>query len=133
MKTILIIKLTLLSSIFIACADGNCRENADMQKKANPTAQNSTVENGSATTKTDYIKVYKYDGTLQCGMGEFITIDKMKADLKSIKVFSAQNKSDGLMHIQLCGSPTGKANVYEILKQDLAAAKSYGFKEWIWE
>jgi hypothetical protein len=40
---------------------------------------------------------------------------------------------DGLMHIQQCGTPTGKANIFEIQKKDLAEVKNFGFKEWIWD
>jgi hypothetical protein len=120
----------LITFFIIACASGNCRENSDMQKKSNPSAtENSTL----TINKNDVVRIYKYDGSLQCGMGKSVSVDKMKEELKNIKVISGQNKSDGLMHIQQCGTPTGKANVYEILKQDLTEAKKLGFKEWIWD
>ena len=83
------------------------------------------------TSELDRIKVYKYDGSLQCGMGKAIAFEVMQKDLKNIKVYSAANKPDGLMHIQQCGTPTGTANVYEIDKKDLEAAKKLGFKLWV--
>lgn len=81
-------------------------------------------------SENDRIKVYKYDGSLQCGMGKAIAFEVMQKELKNIKVYSASNKPDGLMHIQQCGTPTGTANVYEIDKKDLEAAKKLGFKLW---
>jgi hypothetical protein len=37
------------------------------------------------------------------------------------------------MRIQLCGTPTGSANIYQILKADLDKAKKFGFKEWTFD
>ena len=82
------------------------------------------------SSSIDHVKVYKADGTLQCGQGKKISISDMQKDLKDIKVYSSENKNDGMMRIQLCGSPTGNANVYEIDRKDLEAALKLGFKEW---
>ena len=54
----------------------------------------------------------------------------MKNELKDIHIFSAVKKTDGLIHLQVCGSRTGKANVYEIKSVDLEAAKKRGFQVW---
>ncbi|MBY0451380.1 MAG: hypothetical protein K2P92_00005, partial [Bdellovibrionaceae bacterium] len=75
--------------------------------------------------------VYKPDGSLQCGQGSRITPEDMKKELGAIKVFSSENKSDGMMRIQVCGAPTGMANVYEIDQKDLEAALKLGFKKWM--
>ena len=75
----------------------------------------------------------KYDGSLQCSMGKAIEPAEMQKELKGLTVHSAINKADGLMHIQQCGTPTGKANVYEIDKKDLPEAKKRGFKEWTFD
>lgn len=80
--------------------------------------------------KVKTVRVYRYDGTLQCGMGKRIPIEDMQKDLKDIPVISANHLNDGLMRIQLCGSPTGDANVYEIEEAHLEKAKSFGFREW---
>lgn len=64
-------------------------------------------------------------------MGEAKPFNVMMGDLKDIKVYSAQSLNDGLMHIQQCGTPTGKANVYEIDRNELDKAKKLGFKEWL--
>lgn len=76
------------------------------------------------------VKVYKPDGTLQCNQGKKIAIDKMEVELKGLKVYSKYNKNDGKMRIQLCGSPTGNAHVFEIDRTDLEEALKRGFKEW---
>ncbi|MGE3756351.1 MAG: hypothetical protein AB7H97_01270 [Pseudobdellovibrionaceae bacterium] len=107
-------------SLLTACVSGHCRKNRD--SKGAPVAE-----------KTIRVKVYKYDGTLQCGMGKLIPLDDMKRELGSIPVHSAENKADGLMHITMCGSITGTANIYEIDKENLEKAKKLGFKEWTFD
>ncbi len=41
-------------------------------------------------------------------------------------------KKDGLLHSELCGSPTGMNNVYEISGKDWSAADKAGFKKWLY-
>lgn len=82
---------------------------------------------------TDKVKVYKNDGSLQCGQGKPVELAVMAKELGDIQIFSSSNKNDGKMRIQLCGSPTGNCNVYEIPKKDLEQALKLGFKEWIYE
>lgn len=86
-----------------------------------------------AAAATERIKVYKPDGSLQCGQGKAIPVKDMESELKGIKVYSSSNQNDGKMRIQLCGSPTGNSNVYEIDRKDLDAALKLGFKEWLAE
>ncbi len=82
------------------------------------------------TSGQDRIRVYKADGSLQCGQGKAIPLTEMEKSLKGIKTYSSINRNDGMMRIQLCGSPTGNCNVYEIDRKDLDAALKLGFKEW---
>lgn len=119
-----------VSMLFIlgGCSSGNCRSQKEAQaKEQSPKTQ---VEMKSEAPISDRVQVYKYDGSLQCGMGKAISVADMQKDLKDIKVYSSVNKTDGLMRIQQCGTPTGTANVYEIEKKDLEAAKKLGFKLW---
>lgn len=74
--------------------------------------------------------IYKYDGSKQCGTGEKISLSTMEKDLKGIKVFKRKSENDGKMRIQMCGTPTGTANVYEIKYSDLEKAQSLGFNLW---
>lgn len=121
MKNIVVLALAAGLMTLVACSHANCG------------AQKPENKSGVAMDKsssTDHVKVYKADGTLQCGQGKKIAISDMQNDLKDIKVYSSENKNDGMMRIQLCGSPTGNANVYEIDRKDLEAALKLGFKEW---
>ena len=120
--------------IFAACANKNCREvRMEQEKKQNPAAQLGAAAPELAQVGPQArVKVFKYDGSKQCGMGESTPVDKMQKELKEIKVYMSGNQPDGLMHIQACGTPTGKANVYEIDQKDLAEAKKLGFKEWVY-
>ena len=92
----------------------------------------AAVALGSASTAS-HVKVFKYDGSLQCGMGKPISLSDMQKELAGIAVYSAENKADGLMHIQACGTPTGRANVYEIEKAQLDTAKQKSFREWTFQ
>jgi hypothetical protein len=78
---------------------------------------------------TSTSKVYKYDGTLQCGLGEEIPLAEMAQDLvdAGVSVISSHKSSDGLLHFALCGALTGQINVYEIATVDLYKALQVGF------
>ena len=122
-----LLSLGFLIFILVGCASGNCRshrENVPDEK-----AVNQAVAQISSNAQ-NRVKVYKYDGGLQCGMGKPVAISQMQKELKDIHVYTAENKPDGLMHIQACGTPTGQANVYEIDRTSIEAAKKRGFKEW---
>ncbi len=122
--------LVLLSLLFFtACSTTNCgNERRFSSAKAEDKDAKMTLDKGSLNMKK--IKVAKADGTLQCSQGKLIPLTDMQKDLKEITVFSAVNQNDGMMRIQVCGSPTGNHNVYEILETDLEKAKSFGFKLW---
>lgn len=122
--------LVLLLPFFaMACSSTNCREQkekdgvvaAPVSKEIDPMAKTSVA---------DRVKVFKADGSLQCGQGKAVPVAEMQKELKGIEVFSAINKNDGMMRIQVCGAPTGNSNVYEIHRKDLPAALKAGFKEW---
>ncbi len=103
------------------------------EKKAQASAAAAVQAAPIASQSQNRIKVFKYDGSLQCGMGKAVPIGEMAKELVGITIYSSENKPDGLMHIQLCGSPTGRANVYEIDQSQLEAAKKKGFKEWTFD
>ena len=75
------------------------------------------------------VLVSKPDGSLQCGMGKAISPEDMEKQLAGIKVISREKRSDGLMHVQVCGSPTGMLNIYEIPATSLKDAEAKGFKK----
>ncbi len=119
------------------CQNKPCRE-IQAEKMAQKNEKNpGTPVDGKSVTPTQTtsagqlkVKVFKPDGTLQCGMGSKIPLETMEKELKGIKVFSKTNQNDGLMRIQVCGAPTGQSNVYEISRTDLEKALKAGFKEW---
>jgi hypothetical protein len=114
----------------VACQSGNCR--SQRTTVADEKAVNEAVAQVSTNAQAR-VKVFKYDGSLQCGMGKPTGIADMQKDLKGFAVYSAENKTDNLMHIQACGTPTGRANVYEIDRNSLEEVKKKGFKEWTFE
>jgi hypothetical protein len=120
---------TLLIFLAIGCAEGHCRRQAQAPADAAPLPVGESV----SPSAEEHVFVYKYDGSLQCGMGKAIPLDAMAKELSGVPVFSSVKKSDGLMHIQVCGSISGKANVYEVPTTFLKQAESKGFKKWTFE
>ena len=129
MKLKQILLLGSCALLMSACQSGNCRSQPENQKKIDaqpePALQSKTV--------MDRVRVFKYDGSLQCNQGKSVSVQDMQKELKGLQVFKAENKSDGLMRTMVCGTPTGRANVYEIQKTDLAEAKKRGFQEWTFD
>jgi hypothetical protein len=141
--------LALFTMLFVACTTGPCRELRDQQAadaqdaaaRANSPGLNTdtpgvanqggyvseTPSRPMAATPT--VMVYKPDGSLQCGMGKPIPVQEMEKQLQGIRVISRENRHDGMMHIQVCGAPTGMINVYEIPSSSLSEAESRGFKK----
>ncbi|MGZ3744010.1 MAG: hypothetical protein ACXVB1_17530 [Pseudobdellovibrionaceae bacterium] len=130
------IYMSIMSMTLFGCATGKCI-NAASPHPQPASVSNPTSPSGDAAmkpeSKLDKVKVFKPDGSLQCGQGKATPIAEMQKELKDIKVYSSMNKNDGMMRIQLCGSPTGNANVYEIDRSQLEAAIKLGFKEWTFD
>lgn len=126
----LFISCFVMMGFLSACANKNCREikQEEQAQQATPPLKDTAMDNKSPII--DRIKVYKPDGSLQCGQGKKIPLEKMETELAGIPVYSRYNKNDGLMRIQVCGSPTGNSNVYEIDRKNLEAATKAGFKQW---
>lgn len=129
-----IIVKTMLAVAFItvsfSCQTGRCKE------RSTPPLKETAIMDASQKPLNqvlDRVKIYKYDGSLQCSMGKAVPPEEMEKQLKGITVFSRENKADGMMRIQVCGTPTGRANVFEIERKDLEAAKKLGFQEWTFE
>ena len=120
----------LLVLAVVGCTQGHCRRKSDTPGAATPVDAGDAMNPSKATGRTF---VYKYDGSLQCGMGKAIPLEVMAKELNGIPILSSVKKTDGLMHIQVCGSITGVANVYEIQAKYLKAAEAKGFKKWSFE
>src|SRR4029077_13941121 len=80
-----------------------------------------TVAMTGPLCSADTVKVFRYDGSLQCGMGRAVSLDEMAKELTTanITVLSSEKRVVPGFIIALCGTPTGIANVYEIAKDDL--------------
>jgi hypothetical protein len=75
------------------------------------------------------IKVYKYDGSVQCENGE-ISLDEMENELTDagVTVYCSQKGFDGYAYPTACGNATGVINIYEIDILDLEIAEVQGFE-----
>jgi hypothetical protein len=129
------IQALLLPALFVlvGCGTGPCRGQKTETSTAAATSMAANPELPMNQQKPNArVRVSKPDGSLQCGQGSATPLAKMQEELKDLPVYSSENKADGLMHIQVCGSPTGRHNVYEIDRTDLEKARALGFKEWTW-
>ena len=73
-------------------------------------------------------KVYKYDGSVQCGSAG-TSVEDMARELTDhgIDVLCGQKGGDGHAYCAACGCGTGSINVYVIHPQNLADAEGLGF------
>lgn len=120
-------KFVLVILFFASCSHQPCKIEERAEASVTPNQKTSSQKKDLSAR----VFVYKPDGTLQCGQGSRTTVEDMKKELGAIQVFSSENKSDGMMRIQVCGAPTGMCNVYEIDQKDLEAALKLGFKKWL--
>ncbi|MCM2280855.1 MAG: hypothetical protein NDI61_03300 [Bdellovibrionaceae bacterium] len=139
--------LMVLFALVSGCATGNCRQIANAQVKAQqnppapaapPPAPAAVASKGKtkqppAPPREETVVIYKYDGSLQCGMGQAISVEAMEHELSGIPIRNREKKPDGMMHIQVCGQPTGMVNTYVIPLTRLAEAEKRGFRRWNFE
>jgi hypothetical protein len=95
------------------------------------TAQNPDAGGyGRWVFESETLEVYKYDGTLQCGMGEEIPLEAMAEELAKagVEVLASRKGTDGLAHIAVCGASTGALNVFTIRRERLEAARALGYR-----
>lgn len=134
MKNLLFISLVLFLT---ACSSSGCRRQtntnffAEKTKNLPQFKKEKAEKTGLGVGSTSWVLVYKEDGSKQCGMGAPITPEEMSAELRDhgIKIKSMKKQNDGLMRIQVCGSPTGMINVFEIQESNLKSANKSGFKQ----
>ena len=125
--SLFVISWVALSVTLIHCSNTPCK----IEERPPQTVQGIEKTMTSDKDLTKRIRIFKPDGSLQCGQGKKIELSMMAKELENIQIFSLENKHDGLMRIQLCGHPTGTSNVFEILEADLEKAEKLGFKKWL--
>lgn len=127
-------KLVFICSIAIAltsCSTGNCRSHAIKAEELGPALPPKENKLLPDPGQSERVRVFKANGSLQCSQGKSITPAAMEKDLNGIRVYKSSVENDGKLRVQMCGSPTGNVNVFEIDKANLAQAISNGFIEWI--
>ena len=122
-----VIALGMLSLFLVGCASGHCRGQENLTEAAKLKWQDAEELKEQQNKR---VKIYKPDGSLQCGMGQALSPKSMSKQLSGVTVFAMKSQQDGFMHIQACGTPTGQINVFEISLADLEKASKAGFKEW---
>lgn len=121
------------------CQSHPCREprmpELDQTGSARPaTAPSASVASASKTPGSENaplrLRVFKTDGSRQCDKRGGTALDVMERELAGIPVYAKEKRPDGLMHIQVCGSPTGMINLFEIDQTNLKQAEERGFRRW---
>lgn len=71
----------------------------------------------------------KPDGSKMCGFEKGVEPQKIADQLKSlgISVLRARQGSDGMMHMMVCGGPTGKTVDIEVPEAEVERVKKLGF------
>ena len=77
---------------FVNCSTGNCRS----QSLPDTTPPEKLKEELKAVTNESTLKVrvFKSDGSKQCGQGNVVSLEEMEKQLKEIKVYTKYKKND---------------------------------------
>lgn len=108
----------------IVSLDGDASSTSDVPR-ATEAASSSALGNEGTVRRS---RVYKPDGSRQCERRAGIALNVMERELAGIVVHTREKRKDGLMHIQVCGGPTGMINLYEIDSNFVKQAEQRGFK-----
>ncbi len=88
----------------------------------------------------DQVRIYRADGTLQCGMGQERPLAEDRKNLEEIgaAVVSSEKRVLPVMIIQVCGAPTGRVNTFVISENDWKKIKSgfvgtMEFARWVYD
>jgi hypothetical protein len=75
------------------------------------------------------IWVTRADGARSCSPNSGQSLEDGAAQLRGahVRVLDSAKGSDGKLHAQMCGAPTGKTNAYLIPKEDLPLAVAQGY------
>jgi hypothetical protein len=124
------------------CVDHPCHtfrdpEKANVAPSSQRSATTSPIQNNSAvnspsseaTASVSKVFIYKPDGSKQCSQGKGLSAEEMEKQLSGLNISYRDKRSDGQMHILVCGHPTGMINVYEISLKDFSSAEALGFKK----
>lgn len=126
--------LTLVFSSTISCVQRPCREprspELDQTKRPgeSPSLAAATPTTEDLSHLPARVRIFKADGSRQCDRKPGMSVEVMQRELAGISVYNQEKKPDGLARIQLCGSPSGMINVYEIDRQALKQAEERGFR-----
>lgn len=84
----------------------------------------------ASNTSNGTQKVYKSDGSVQCGFvpGTPLTVMALELTNAGIDVICMQQSSDGMAYPAVCGAGTGIINVYTINSANLQDAAALGFQ-----
>jgi hypothetical protein len=84
-----------------------------------------------AMSSSSTVWVMQSDGGKSCESNSGNSLEQGAASLRKmqIKVLNSHKGNDGKMHAQMCGLPSGTANVYQINRSDLTKASALGFVE----
>lgn len=126
--------ILLLPLLVIGCASGKCRQKKDektfLEHVENlphfKTKEAQSIKPGDL----DVVQIYKEDGTRQCESIRPVPATNLKQQLETngIKVLKVEHTSDGVMHIQVCGSTTGRIYVFDIQRLHLQKALKLGYR-----
>jgi hypothetical protein len=89
----------------------------------------SSASQAGTATAIEKVWVARADGAESCAPGSGQSLEIGAADLRKlgVRVLDSRKGTDGQMHAQMCGMPTGSTNAYLIPKEDLSRALANDF------
>lgn len=118
----------------ISCTMTKCRQKKDektfVEQVENLPDFKSKESKSIKAGDLETVRVYKVDGTRQCETIRPIPVSELKQQLEDnrVKVLKVEHTTDGVMHIQSCGSETGGVYVFDIQRLSLPKALKLGYK-----
>lgn len=86
-------------------------------------------DEGHDGPETTQVKVYKYDGSVQCDVaGTEPEVMRQELINVGIDVICSQKGYDGFLYPASCGAGTGAINIYTIHSPNLVDAEALGFR-----
>jgi len=111
-----IISILVISFALVACTHAMQKQQTQWQVK-------------TSTQSEQKIWVTRADGTRQCGKERPPNPGLIAAQVQGagVIVFQSRSGSDGQMHAQECGAPTGRTVDLQISRTDIQAVMNLGF------
>ncbi|MBC7693023.1 MAG: hypothetical protein H7222_14770 [Methylotenera sp.] len=109
------------------CTEGQFFSARSQKEAPSIAVQQAAHASGSGSS----VWIKRTDGGVSCEQDKAQSVEQGKDELvrAGIQVQDSRKATDGKMHAQMCGAPTGSENRYLVTKDQFEKAKALGFTE----